>query len=168
MEGAKYIELLKANPIKVLGYASIDALSNFEVQGGYPGCRKESGQLRKDYNKCLSIARANKIIKYLQDSDSTGILSKLTYTAVGMGETNKFSGKIWKHDILNPTADTRSPNSNTLTKADRRFIIELPEYKSNNVDPDPVVTNDVDPNGNNTSPTYIRWYNPAALKIIVN
>ena len=85
-----------------------------------------------------------------------------------MGETNKFSGKIWKHDILNPTADTRSPNSNTITKADRRFIIELPEYKSNNVDPDPVVTNDVDPNGNNTSPTYIRWYNPAALKLIYN
>ena len=168
VEGAKYIELLKANPIKVLGYASIDALSNFEVQGGNPACRKESGQLRKDYNKCLSIARANKIIKYLQDSDSTGILSKLTYTAVGMGETNKFSGKIWKHDILNPTADTRSPHSNTLTKADRRFIIELPEYKSNNVDPDPVVTNDVDPNGNNTSPTYIRWYNPAALKLIYN
>jgi len=167
-ESAKYIKILKDTPINVLGYASIDALSNFEVKGGYLGCRKESGQLRKDYNKCLSIARANKIIKYLQDSDSEGILSKLTYTAVGMGETNKFSGKIWKHDILNPTVNVNSPHSKNDTKADRRFIIELPEYKSNNPDPDPVVTNDVDINGNNTSPTYIRWYNPAALKLIYN
>jgi len=167
-ESAKYIKILKDTPINVLGYASIDALSNFKVVGKFASCRKESGQLRKDYNKCLSVARANKIIKYLQDSDSEGILSKLTYTAVGMGETNKFSGKIWKHDILNPTVNVNSPHSKNDTKADRRFIIELPEYKSNNPDPDPVVTNDVDINGNNTSPTYIRWYNPAALKLIYN
>ena len=51
-EVAKYIEILKANPIKVLGYASIDALSNFEVQGGNPACRKVSGQLR---NTCKTV-----------------------------------------------------------------------------------------------------------------
>ena len=90
-----YYKFLKSKPIIVRAYSSIDASSNFPDGGSYAGCSqygKGKGP-RKEYNKCLSQARAEKVVEYLKNKD--GILSELKYEPIGMGETNKFSKLVW-------------------------------------------------------------------------
>ena len=103
---------LARNPI--LGYASIDGDPEGEVpQGsGYEAC---SGQKRKDYNKCLSEARAKRVADMLNKKFSGD--NMINFTHQGMGETDQFDkGKKWPD---------YKPNE---TGANRRIVLNLGEF----------------------------------------
>lgn len=127
-----YLDFIKDKKINVNAYASIDALSNFKVSGTYAPCRK-TGQLRKDYNKCLSQARAEAVVEYLK-TIAGGAFKDINFVATGMGETNKFSGLKWDNEKQPKTnssgvqIDEKSPYSTTETKSDRRFEVKFPKW----------------------------------------
>jgi outer membrane protein OmpA-like peptidoglycan-associated protein len=121
----EYLEFLKDKTINVNSYASIDALSNYKVTGGYLSCKK-SGQLRKVYNKCLSQARAEAVVEYLK-TIADGAFKNVNFVANGMGETNQFSGLKWDNEV-NSKTDISSPHSTDDTKSDRRFEVKFPAY----------------------------------------
>jgi hypothetical protein len=103
---------LARNPI--LGYASIDGDPEGEVpQGsGYVPC---SGQKRKDYNKCLSKARAKKVADMLNDKFSNDEM--INFKHKGMGETDRFDkGKKWPDYKSNETG------------ANRRIVLDLGNF----------------------------------------
>jgi len=103
---------LYRNPI--LGYASIDGDPEGDVpQGsGYEPC---SGQKRRDYNKCLSEARAKKVADVLNGKFSDDNMINFRYQ--GMGETDDFDkGKKWPD---------YKPNE---TGANRRIVLDLGEF----------------------------------------
>ena len=156
-----YYEFLKTKTIIVRGYASIDALSNYEITGSDLTSCGGKKQLRKDYNKCLSKVRAEAIIEKLKSSD--GILSELNYVAQGMGETNQFSGKEWDNNVANPTKDKKSPFTTEETKKDRKFIIKLPTFTYKE-EPSPTPPPSTDDGG--FTPPKITRYNPQALKLM--
>jgi hypothetical protein len=127
-----YLDFIKDKKIDVNAYASIDALSNFKVSGTYKPCRK-TGQLRKDYNKCLSQARAEAVGEYLK-TIADGTFKDINFVANGMGETNQFSGLKWDNEKQPKTnssgvqIDENSPYSTTETKSDRRFEVKFPKW----------------------------------------
>jgi hypothetical protein len=127
-----YLDFIKDKKINVNAYASIDALSNFKVSGTYKPCRK-TGQLRKDYNKCLSQARAEAVVEYLK-TIADGAFKDINFVATGMGETNQFSGLKWDNEKQPKTnssgvqTDEKSPYSTTETKSDRRFEVKFPKW----------------------------------------
>ena len=127
-----YLDFIKDKKIDVNAYASIDALSNFKVSGTYKPCRK-TGQLRKDYNKCLSQARAEAVVEYLK-TIADGTFKDINFVANGMGETNQFSGLKWDNEKQPKTnssgvqIDENSPYSTTETKSDRRFEVKFPKW----------------------------------------
>lgn len=103
---------LYRNPI--LGYASIDGYSEGNVPEGkgYVPC---SGQKRKDYNQCLSEARAKKVADILNDSFSDDNMINFKYK--GMGETDEFDkGKKWPDYKYEETG------------ANRRIVLELDDF----------------------------------------
>lgn len=165
-----YYEFLKTKTIPIYGYASIDALSNFMINGSSKTKCGTSGdankQLRKDYNKCLSKVRAEAIETILKSSG--GILSELKYKPIGRGETNRYSGKKWDHDESNPSNDKKSPFSTEDTKKDRRFSVMLPNYtyEPPSVEPTDDENTDVNNQGGGTNNSYKRIYNPEILKVI--
>ena len=67
-----YYNFLKSKTITVNAYSSIDASSNFPDGGNFAGCSKYGiGKgPRKEYNKCLSQARAQKVVDYLKGKGS--------------------------------------------------------------------------------------------------
>ena len=141
-----YYKFLKSKPIIVRAYSSIDASSNFPDGGSYAGCSqygKGKGP-RKEYNKCLSQARAEKVVEYLKNKD--GILSELKYEPIGMGETNKFSKLVWSESNetfpknAKKSLDKKNPNGFEKTAPDRRFIVAIPEFNYTSPDPEPIVT----------------------------
>ena len=106
---------LYRNPI--LGYASIDEDPEGDVPegSGYSPC---SGQKRKrkDYNKCLSEARAKKVADILNDSFSDDDM--ITFKHKGMGETDEFDeGKKWPKYGHDETGENR------------RVVLELEGFK---------------------------------------
>ena len=165
-----YYEFLKTKTIPIYGFASIDALSNFMINGSSKTKCGTSGdankQLRKDYNKCLSRVRAEKIESILKSSG--GILSELKYKTIGRGETNYYSKKKWEHNESNPSNDKKSPFSTEDTKKDRRFSVMLPNYtyEPPSVEPTDDENTDVNDQGGGTNNSYIRIYNPETLKVI--
>lgn len=122
----EYLEFIKDKTINVNAYASIDALSNFKVSGKYPPCKKP-GQLRKEYNKCLSQARAEAVVEYLK-TIADGAFKDINFVANGMGETNQFSGLKWDNEV-NSKTDINSPHTSDQTKSDRRFEVKFPLYR---------------------------------------
>jgi outer membrane protein OmpA-like peptidoglycan-associated protein len=166
-----YYKFLKTKPLPIYGFASIDALSNFMINGSSKTKCGTSGdankQLRKDYNKCLSRVRAEKIESILKSSG--GILSELKYKTIGRGETNFYSKKKWDHNESNPSNDKKSPFSTEDTKKDRRFSVMLPNYtyESPSVEPTDDENTEVTNQGGGTNNTFIRIYNPEALKVIM-
>ena len=157
-----YYEFLKQQEIPVYGYASIDSLSNFKLTftSSKTSCSENKEYVRKDYNKCLSQVRAQKIVDKLKESG--GILSQLKYKPVGRGETNAFSKKTWDNNVQNPKVDKKSPFSNEDTKPDRKFIIMLPTFNYT----EPVKGDENKTTATKTTNTYTVLYNPEALKII--
>ena len=114
-----YLNSLKGQTIKVYAYASIDRNPEEVMTGGYTSCNKPN-QKRKEYNRCLSEARANNVIielkKLLPDffTENSGI----TFTPVGVGETDQFAkGKKWPG-----TTDTNQ------TLPNRRYTIVFPTF----------------------------------------
>tara|TARA_S200002703_G_scaffold19873_5_gene16163 strand:+ start:1595 stop:3172 length:1578 start_codon:yes stop_codon:yes gene_type:complete len=166
-----YYEFLKTKTIPIYGFASIDALSNFMINGSSKTKCGTSGdankQLRKDYNKCLSRVRAEKIESILKSSG--GILSELKYKTIGRGETNRYSGKKWDHNESNPSTDKKSPFSTEDTKKDRRFSVMLPNYtyEPPSVEPTDDENTDVNSQGGGTNSTLTRIWNPEALKVLM-
>ena len=120
-----YLDFIKDKKIDVNAYASIDALSNFKVSGTYKPCIK-TGQLRKDYNKCLSQARAEAVVEYLK-TIADGTFKDINFVANGMGETNQFSGLKWDNEV-NSKTDINSPHTSDQTKSDRRFEVKFPKW----------------------------------------
>jgi outer membrane protein OmpA-like peptidoglycan-associated protein len=167
-----YYEFLKTKTIPIYGFASIDALSNFMINGSSKTKCGTSGdankQLRKDYNKCLSRVRAEKIESILKSSG--GILSELKYDTIGRGETNFYSKKKWDHNESNPSNDKKSPFSTEDTKKDRRFSVMLPNYtyESPSVEPTDDENTEVTNQGGGTNSTLRRIWNPEALKVLMN
>jgi outer membrane protein OmpA-like peptidoglycan-associated protein len=105
---------LARNPI--LGYASIDGdpEGNVPEDKGYGPC---SGQKRKDYNKCLSEARAKRVADMLNDKFSDDNMINFKYE--GMGETDQLSnpkGKKWPDYKPNETGENR------------RIVLDLGEF----------------------------------------
>lgn len=113
-----YLNSLKGKTITVYAYASIDQNPEEVMTGGYTDCNKPN-QKRKDYNLCLSQARANNVITKLKEllpdffSETAGI----TFTPVGKGETIQFANKKW------PTAKDKNE-----TLPNRRYTIVLPTF----------------------------------------
>lgn len=147
---AAYYNFLKSKPIIVRAYSSIDASSNFPDGGTYEGCSQYGVGKgpRKEYNKCLSQARAQIVVDYLKSKG--GILSELKYEPIGMGETNKFSKIVWSEanetfpKNAKKSLDKKNPNGKEKTAPDRRFIVAIPEFNYKGPDPEPVVTFDDD------------------------
>jgi outer membrane protein OmpA-like peptidoglycan-associated protein len=156
-----YYEFLKSKTIIVRGYASIDALSNYEITGSELTSCGGKKQLRKEYNKCLSNVRAEAIIEKLKASG--GILSELNYVAQGMGETNQFSKKKWNNNVPNPSKDKKSPFSTEDTKKDRKFIVVLPTFT---YEEEPLPTPTPTPDDGGFTPPEIIIWNPEALKLM--
>ena len=156
-----YYTFLKNKTITINAYSSIDASSNFPDGGGFAGCSKYGiGKgPRKDYNKCLSQARAEKVVAYLKDK--VGILSELTYEAIGRGETNKFSKLVWAeaNELFpkNPSKslDKKNPNGRDKTAPDRRFIVAIPKFTYETPAPNPIYNIDV--SSNSTAPGDKPW-----------
>jgi outer membrane protein OmpA-like peptidoglycan-associated protein len=129
-----FYNFLKSKTITVNAYSSIDASSNFPDGGDYPGCSQYGVGKgpRKSYNKCLSQARAQTVVNYLKDKG--GILAELNYSAVGKGETNKFSNVVWSEANetfpKNPSKslDKKNPNGRDKTAPDRRFVVAIPKF----------------------------------------
>lgn len=159
-----YKKFLKSKSIIVRAYSSIDASSNFPDGGSYAGCSqygKGKGP-RKEYNKCLSQARAEKVVDYLKKKG--GILSELKYEPIGMGETNKFSKLVWNEGNetfpKNPkkSMDKKNPNGSDKTAPDRRFIVAIPEFNYTGPDPSPIAnseTSDISKRGDR--PWCFKW-----------
>lgn len=154
----KYYSWLKTKTITVRAYSSIDASSNFPDGGKVTECAQYGVGKgpRKSYNKCLSQKRADVVVTKLKNKG--GILAELTYDAVGMGETNKFSKLVWAdgNKVFGPkpskSEDQKNPNGIDKTKPDRRFEILVPSYSTS--DPTPLPIDDdnnfkkIDPTGN--------------------
>ena len=127
-----YLNFIKDKTIDVKAYSSIDALSNFKVSGKYAPCRKPN-QLRKEYNKCLSQARAEKVVEYLK-TIANGAFKDVNFNPIGEGETNQFSGLKWDNEATpkigsgGQQIDKSSPYSTDETQSDRRFEVKFPEW----------------------------------------
>jgi len=152
---------LKNKTITVNAYSSIDASSNFPDGGGFAGCSKYGiGKgPRKDYNKCLSQARAQKVVDYLKGKGD--VLSELTYEAIGRGETNKFSKVVWAEANetfpKNPSKslDKKNPNGRDKTAPDRRFVVAIPKFTYDTPAPNP--TDDSNLSSNSNAPGDKPW-----------
>tara|TARA_R100000315_G_scaffold58608_1_gene33805 strand:+ start:7698 stop:9071 length:1374 start_codon:yes stop_codon:yes gene_type:complete len=146
----EYIEFLKKNsPIILNGYASRDNDPNVSITGKFSGCKDEDGILRGDYNRCLSQARADKMVKLLSDEipELKGLLK-----GVGNGETTLFADAGWTN-TSSPTHEETAPN--------RRFQIKFPKWEKTIKDTIP--NNDVTPTPDNEEEdkksyeTYLDW-----------
>lgn len=110
---------LEKQNLIVYGYASQDADPEESVQGKYGPCKGYGSGLRKEYNVCLSNARAEKVASELQKVfDDAGV--QVTIKHQGAGETTKFSdGNGWS-DKQKDTEEQLSPN--------RRVLFNIPKY----------------------------------------
>ena len=110
---------LEKQNLIVYGYASQDADPEESVQGKYGPCKGYGSGLRKEYNVCLSNARAEKVASELQKVfDDAGV--QVTIKHQGVGETTKFSdGNGWS-DKQKDTEEQLSPN--------RRVLFNIPKY----------------------------------------
>lgn len=110
---------LEKQNLIVYGYASQDANPEESVQGKYGPCKGYGSGLRKEYNVCLSNARAEKVASELQKVfDDVGV--QVTIKHQGAGETTKFSdGNGWS-DKQKDTEEQLSPN--------RRVLFNIPKY----------------------------------------
>lgn len=110
---------LEKQNLIVYGYASQDANPEESVQGKYGPCKGYGSGLRKEYNVCLSNARAEKVASELQKVfDDAGV--QVTIKHRGAGETTKFSdGNGWS-DKQKDTEEQLSPN--------RRVLFNIPKY----------------------------------------
>jgi hypothetical protein len=122
-----YLNFIKDKEIPVYAYASIDADPDYKDGGYYEGCSQYGVGKgpRKLYNKCLSQARAQKVVDYLKTTQG-GIFKDVNFKPVGMGETCEFSGLCWK--VKNPGSNEKSPYSTSKTYPDRRFSVNFPNY----------------------------------------
>jgi hypothetical protein len=119
---SEYINFLKNNTIKVTTSASIDndpegktANSNNPLTKTLESCRKPGGRPRKEYNQCLSEARAKYIIMQLNVNfpELRGV-----FVANAIGETDQFDpGKKWPQ-----------VKDSDLTAKNRRLEIILPAF----------------------------------------
>jgi hypothetical protein len=99
----------------ILGYASIDGDPEGQVPkgSGYEPC---SGQKRRDYNKCLSEARAKRVADILNEKFSSD--NMINFKHQGMGETDLFDkGKKWPDYKSNETGKNR------------RIVLDLGEFR---------------------------------------
>lgn len=122
-----YLNFIKDKEIPVYAYASIDADPDAADGGRYAGCSKYGVGKgpRKEYNKCLSQARAEAVVNYLKTTQG-GIFKDINFKPIGMGETCKFSNLCWK--VKKPGSNEKSPYSTSDTYPDRRFSVNFPEY----------------------------------------
>lgn len=120
---------LNGKQIIVNAFSSIDA--NPEEMGGgkFPKCSTiKNGSptgLRKDYNLCLSQARAESVVKHLQEKYSD-LFGKVKLKAIGGGENNK-SGKAVYANYNTPKQKQHEKEGRVATKEDRRFEVQLPK-----------------------------------------
>ena len=120
---------LNGKQIIVNAFSSIDA--NPEEMGGgkFPKCstRKNGSPtgLRKDYNLCLSQARAEAVVKHLQEKYSD-LFGKVKLKAIGGGENNK-SGNAVYANYNTPKQKQHEKEGRVATKEDRRFEVQLPK-----------------------------------------
>jgi len=119
---------LNGKQIIVNAFSSIDANPE-EIGGGkFPKCstRKNGSPtgLRKDYNLCLSQARAEAVVKHLQENYSD-LFGKVKLKAVGRGENNK-SGNAVYANYNTPEQKQHEKEGRVATKEDRRFEVQLP------------------------------------------
>lgn len=117
----KYLNFIKSKtPIYVNAYASKDGNPDDKINSGYGPCRGYGNGTRSDYDKCLSIKRAEYIVKLIEDSlpDFVGVFKPL-----GHGQTTKFNNIGW-------------PNSKNTeeTKPNRRFDVNLPVFEYSEVE----------------------------------
>lgn len=156
-----FYEFLKNKTITVNSYSSIDASSNFPDGGSFDGCSKYGiGKgPRKEYNKCLSQARSQKVVEYLKGNG--GVLSELNYEPIGRGETNKFSKVVWaeSNEIFPKTPskslDKKNPNGRDKTAPDRRFVVAIPKFTYDTPAPKP--TDNETTSGNSNAPGDKPW-----------
>lgn len=95
--------------VAIITTASIDGDPEKEITGGFVGCSGK--RKRKDYDLCLSTARAQNILKRLKAE--SGVTS-LNFVPVGRGQTKEY-GPSW------PEAKTTQE-----TAPNRRLMIKLP------------------------------------------
>ena len=135
----QYIDkYLKGKEVMVYAYSSIDADPD-EIGGGeYVGpsnCAKRvNGQptgLRKDYNLCLSQARAEAVAEFLK-TEYPEIFGKVIFKPIGKGESNKSGNGVFaKFGTAKQKA--HQAKNREATASDRRFEVDLPgaTFKNN-------------------------------------
>tara|TARA_R110001583_G_scaffold26876_5_gene96584 strand:+ start:36 stop:1388 length:1353 start_codon:yes stop_codon:yes gene_type:complete len=128
----QYIDkYLKGKEVIINAYSSIDADPE-EIGGGeYVGpknCAKRvNGQptiKRKDYNLCLSQARAEAVADYLK-LEYPEIFGEVIFNPIGHGEDNE-SGKGVFAPYGSAEQKEHAANNREATKTDRRFQFSLP------------------------------------------
>lgn len=118
----KYIAKLEKSSITLSAFASRDDDPEKEDYNDDPGTKSKlysncsEKNTRGEYNRCLSQARAQAVVNYLQ-TEYEEIFGNVTFTPKGGGE-NINSGNQW----VPGTTD----HDSSKTQSDRNFVINLP------------------------------------------
>tara|TARA_R110002020_G_scaffold455_1_gene2315 strand:+ start:6072 stop:7424 length:1353 start_codon:yes stop_codon:yes gene_type:complete len=145
---------IKGKDIIVNAYSSIDAKSDEVGGGGVSDCSPGGTTTRAQYNLCLSQKRAETIVNYLK-SEFPEIFGEANLIAKGMGELESPNSvnepyyikataeHIKKYPELklrlgqrfrNPPQKKHSDENRKSTAADRKFVINMPEFTTTKFD----------------------------------
>jgi len=128
----QYIDkYLNGKEITINAYSSIDADPDELGGGEYVGpknCAKRVGGrptgLRKDYNLCLSQARAEAVAEYLK-LEYPEIFGGVIFKPIGHGESNESGNGVFAK-FGSAEQKEHQRNGRDATKTDRRFEFSLP------------------------------------------
>ena len=122
---------IKGKDIIVQAFSSIDAKSD-EIGGGdVSECSPGGTTTRAQYNLCLSQKRAETIVNHLK-SEYPEIFGDANLIAKGMGELE--SPNSVNLSYTHPDQIAHRNAKRVATAADRKFIINMPEFTTTKYD----------------------------------
>ena len=122
---------IKGKDIIVNAYSSIDAKSDEVGGGSVSECSPGGTTTRAQYNLCLSQKRAETIVNYLK-SEFPEIFGETNLIAKGMGELE--SPNSVNLPYSDPKQKAHRDDNRRSTAADRKFIINMPEFTTTKYD----------------------------------
>lgn len=122
-------EKINGKNIIVQAFSSIDAKSD-EIGGGAVTACNPRRVTRAKYNLCLSQKRAETIVNYL-NSTYKDIFGKAKLIAKGMGELESENSVNLPYS--DPKQKAHRDSKRVSTKADRKFVINLPVFKTTKI-----------------------------------
>ena len=122
---------IKGKDIIVQAFSSIDAKSDEVGGGSVSECSPGGTTTRAQYNLCLSQKRAETIVNYLK-SEFPEIFGETNLIAKGMGELE--SPNSVNLPYSDPKQKAHRDDNRRSTAADRKFIINMPEFTTTKYD----------------------------------